>query len=363
MTDDVKQRPVFRLVGASKSEEVVKEITGKQNATAIQGNAFEPEDEYQQLYVGGSKAAGLLEPPYKLRMLDRLSQENNALLPCIEAMVTNVDGTGYDFESDQKEAEDAEDDTQIEALKEFFDQPWPGVSFTTIRKELRRDVERTGNAYLEVLQERPGRDRLPAPRRRQDDAADEARRRRAGRADAAPQGRRGEGHGDAARAPLRPARQRHQPGLLQGVRRQTRPEQEDRYMGTAEHAVAGGRPRHRDHPFHGAARRPYALWRAALDQPAAVGAGFPQGRGVQPRVLRQWRRAADADRAAGRHLAGRDPQCRRAEDVARQRRLEEPGPGARGGADRRLAGFGRPGAGDRGALRRRAAERLDVRGL
>ena len=84
-------------------------------------------------------------------MLDRLSQENNALLPCIEAMVTNVDGTGYDFESIEKEAEDAEDDTQIEALKEFFDQPWPGVSFTTVRKELRRDVERTGNAYLEVL--------------------------------------------------------------------------------------------------------------------------------------------------------------------------------------------------------------------
>ena len=130
---------------------MVKEITGKQSATAIQGNAFEPEDEYQQLYVGGSKAAGLLEPPYKLRMLDRLSQENNALLPCIEAMVTNVDGTGYDFESANKQAEDAEDDNQIEALQEFFEQPWPGVSFTTIRKELRRDVERTGNAYLEVL--------------------------------------------------------------------------------------------------------------------------------------------------------------------------------------------------------------------
>ena len=48
------------------------------------------------------RQAGLLEPPYKLRMLDRLSQENNALLPCIEAMVTNVDGTGYDFESVDK---------------------------------------------------------------------------------------------------------------------------------------------------------------------------------------------------------------------------------------------------------------------
>ena len=81
MTDDVKTRPVFRLVGASKSEEVVKEITGKQNTTAIQGNAFEPEDEYQQLYVGGSKAAGLLEPPYKLQHARPLSQENNALCP------------------------------------------------------------------------------------------------------------------------------------------------------------------------------------------------------------------------------------------------------------------------------------------
>ena len=51
----------------------------------------------------------------------------------------------------RKRPRTTEDDTQIEALKEFFDQPWPGVSFTTIRKELRRDVERTGNAYLEVL--------------------------------------------------------------------------------------------------------------------------------------------------------------------------------------------------------------------
>ena len=234
MTDDVKIRPrVPPGCGASKSEEVVKEITGKHNAAAIQGNAFEPEDEYQQLYVGGSKAAGLLEPPYKLRMLDRLSQENNALLPCIEAMVTNVDGTGYDFESVEKEAEDEEDDAQIEALKEFFDHRGRACP----SRPSARSCAATWSALATLISRcsgTPRTNRLPAPCRRQDDAADEARRRRASRADAASQGRRGEGHGDAARAPLRPARQRYQPGLLQGVRRQTRPEQEDRYMGTAK---------------------------------------------------------------------------------------------------------------------------------
>jgi PBSX family phage portal protein len=118
---------------------------------AVQGNAFEPEDEYQQLYVGATRDQGIIQPPYVLRTLDRLSQENNALGPCIETMVTNVDGTGYDFESDDGKAEDNQDDSNIKALNDFFGEPWPGMSFTTMRKLLRRDMERTGNAYLEVL--------------------------------------------------------------------------------------------------------------------------------------------------------------------------------------------------------------------
>ena len=43
------------------------------------------------------------------------------------------------------------DDSQIARLEEFFAQPWPGMSFVEMRKELRRDQERVGNAYLEVL--------------------------------------------------------------------------------------------------------------------------------------------------------------------------------------------------------------------
>jgi PBSX family phage portal protein len=162
MADDVKKddRPtaqVFRLVefGDSRSGKVQKDLGpnggGANPLGAVQPNAFEPEDEYQQLYVGATRDQGIIQPPYNLRQLDRLSQENNALGPCIEAMVTNVDCTGYKFESVDAEAEDDGDDDNIDALKEFFDEVWPGVSFSETRKLVRRDLERTGNGFIEVV--------------------------------------------------------------------------------------------------------------------------------------------------------------------------------------------------------------------
>ncbi len=102
------------------------------------------------------KDAGLIQPPYNLKMLDRLCQENNALGPCIEAMVTNIDGTGYLFEAEGEEQEDARDDHQIKELEDFFAEVWPGESFQTLRRRLRRDQERTGNAYLEVVRNPAG---------------------------------------------------------------------------------------------------------------------------------------------------------------------------------------------------------------
>jgi PBSX family phage portal protein len=121
---------------------------------AIVSNIYEPEDEYQNLYIGASRDQGIIQPPYFLRTLDRLTQENNALAPCIEAMVTNVDGTGYGFENKDKDADEPDtndDDTNMDVLTDFFNEPWPGMSFRTMRKLLRRDLERVGNAYLEVL--------------------------------------------------------------------------------------------------------------------------------------------------------------------------------------------------------------------
>ena len=159
MTDDVKKddQPkgqVIRLVQASKSAQLLKDLGpngGDMPASAVQPNAFEPEDEYQQLYVGATRDQGIVQPPYNLRHLDRLTQENNALGPCIEAMVTNIVQTGYKFENQTEETEDDADDTNIEALKAFFLEPWPGCSWSELRRLVRRDLERTGNGYLEFL--------------------------------------------------------------------------------------------------------------------------------------------------------------------------------------------------------------------
>lgn len=146
------QEPVaYRIQGFGGVRKASDPNGARNPGDAIQGNAYEPEDEYQQLYVGATRDQGIIQPPYTLRLLDRLAQENNALGPCIEAMVTNIDGTGYEFDSDDDESNDSHDDAKLKQLKDFFDQPWPGQSFKTMKKELRRDRERTGNAYLEVL--------------------------------------------------------------------------------------------------------------------------------------------------------------------------------------------------------------------
>ena len=161
-------------------------------------NAFLAEDEYKNFYIGAEKDAGLIVPPYNFKQLDHMAQESNALSPCIEAMVTNIDGTGFDFEKSagpdervknysaeqsstkpvegadlttkpkdnttpakkpfakEEDASLTEKDPQITALWNFFDAPWPGESFVTQRKTVRRDIERIGNGYMETLRNTAG---------------------------------------------------------------------------------------------------------------------------------------------------------------------------------------------------------------
>src|SRR5271168_1436002 len=133
MVEEVKktERPtaqVYKLFTPSATGRMLKDLgpNGANPGNAVQPNAFEPEDEYQQLYVGATRDQGIIQPPYNLRTLDRLSQENNALGPCIEAMITNIDGTGYSMEAKEEQEEDDDtDDTKIDALTEFFEEPWP----------------------------------------------------------------------------------------------------------------------------------------------------------------------------------------------------------------------------------------------
>lgn len=115
-------------------------------------HAVEPEDEFQTMYLGlANKDGTIIPPPYDLKKLDALVQENNALGPCIEAMVTNIEGTGYTFVRRDGATIGDGDKEPIRKLTEMFNQIWPGKTFTSIRKDKRRDEETIGNAYFEVV--------------------------------------------------------------------------------------------------------------------------------------------------------------------------------------------------------------------
>jgi len=151
---DVPLEPKAYVIKAGETDY----LTGETIPTgAIRSNVKEYEDEFSNEYGLGKLVEGLdvIEPPYQFTTLERMYTENNSLQPCIEAMVTNVDGTGYSIDTTNDESKDTHQN-DIEALEGFFKEPWPGQSFTTIRKALREDYEVTGNAYLEVLRNPKG---------------------------------------------------------------------------------------------------------------------------------------------------------------------------------------------------------------
>lgn len=150
----------------------------------VASRAGEFEDDFRGSYGIGQLTSGaaVIEPPYTITQLESFVDVNNALRPCIDAMITNVDGTGWVVETTEKNAKvkakekevlaqgklpanDDEvkksddmdmDDPVIRGLVDFFREPWPGMSFTTIRKKLRRDLHATGTAYLEVMENLTG---------------------------------------------------------------------------------------------------------------------------------------------------------------------------------------------------------------
>lgn len=115
------------------------------------------DDPFTQLGMTGLGEKGqVLEPTYNQVLLRSLSHQNNTLLQAVTAMEVNIDGTGYDLERKDGEVFSEEDDKKAKKLSEFFDEPWPGMSFVTLRRLLRRDMETTGNAYLEIIRNNKG---------------------------------------------------------------------------------------------------------------------------------------------------------------------------------------------------------------
>lgn len=111
------------------------------------------EDAFTGLYWGADNTEGtILLPPYPITTLETLVEENNALDPCISAYEVNIDGSGYVIEKDGTELDTSKKlGTKDQGYIDFFKEISPGVSFITLRKRLRRELERSGVGYLEVV--------------------------------------------------------------------------------------------------------------------------------------------------------------------------------------------------------------------
>lgn len=126
-------------------------------SSVVTSRALEAEDEFRPFYESDALGAGmaLIEPPYNPAILQSLCSENNTLGPCIEAMVTNIDQTGFLIE--KKEGKTSPKDPTKKKLESWFDEVFPGLSFEALRVKVRRDLEKTGNGYIEVLRNLEGK--------------------------------------------------------------------------------------------------------------------------------------------------------------------------------------------------------------
>jgi PBSX family phage portal protein len=124
----------------------IEDKTGKSNELS--------EDPFEQLISDGQ----VIIPPHDLMTLTMLPEHSSELGPCVDAMVANVDGFGHRFLPRVKHDPDKVDEkiaaeVQKEKvhLENFFAYACMADSFRAFRKQLRKDMESSGNAWFEVI--------------------------------------------------------------------------------------------------------------------------------------------------------------------------------------------------------------------
>lgn len=149
LLDDLEKRGVSE----DKVRALRKNLSegGEVNSTLL-----DSEDQFFQDYLRIQAGPSLIAPPIAPERLERLVSENNALEPCIAAMVTNISCTGYELQPSKGSESDLTDEQKEkrQQLMDFLREVYPRKSFTTTRKQLRRDLHATGNSYT-VLERTP----------------------------------------------------------------------------------------------------------------------------------------------------------------------------------------------------------------
>jgi len=144
-TADFQKQAINQLKPADK----VKYNKALAEGGVVDATLLDAEDQFFLDYIRISAGPSILAPSIAPERLERLVAENNALEPCIAAMVTNISCTGYKVAPrDGNEADLTEEQkSERDQILEFMEEVYPRKSLLRVRKELRRDLHTTGNSY------------------------------------------------------------------------------------------------------------------------------------------------------------------------------------------------------------------------
>lgn len=157
---ETKLKTAARATRKAPVKAVAKKAQSKldMNMTAIikaesqvTSNGLEVEDAFIQHYDNS-----VIQPEISPETFYSLTEQNNTLNQCVSAMEVNIDGTGYDVvKYDGSEVGDA-DEAAVGLINEFLDEVSPETSFTTLRRQLRRQSEISGYGCIEVIRNPKG---------------------------------------------------------------------------------------------------------------------------------------------------------------------------------------------------------------
>ena len=152
MDQQSRTAQVSAMVISSGPELIEKELRGSSQKKEVG-------DPFFKMYGFGTD--NLIEPPYQKDMLAELIEYNPVLGPCIDAMKTNVDGTGHDFiprklDKDIDANMEKEKKAELHRLQRLFKYCHPVLSFIQLRRRFRHDFESTAEAYFEVIRNGKG---------------------------------------------------------------------------------------------------------------------------------------------------------------------------------------------------------------
>lgn len=109
--------------------------------------------EYDDTPLGTYLSAGkLLWRPLDVGFLSDLGEYSGTLAECVQAYEVNIDGFGHKLAPiDPKHIDEPDCRAEFARLTNFFRYAFLDGSFVDFRRRLRRDLEFTGNAYIEVI--------------------------------------------------------------------------------------------------------------------------------------------------------------------------------------------------------------------